>query len=185
MSKTRIVLLMSGCLLLGAPAARSAQEQTVYLTVDQAPKTLFPGAQVVRKDIHGSPEFRDQIKAKLGRLQPSVWEPLYVTFTASQDGKIVGYAVVVDEIGKVSPITFIVSVTPDFKVRDVAVMVYREVRGGEITQRRFLAQYKGKRATDPIQLDRDIVGITGATLSAQGANRAVHKALAILELVYR
>ena len=64
-------------------------------------------------------------------------------------------------------------------------MVYREIRGGEITQRRFLSQYKGKRETDPIQLDRDIVGITGATLSVQGANRAVHKALAILELVYR
>ena len=64
-------------------------------------------------------------------------------------------------------------------------MVYREVRGGEIRQRRFLSQYKGKRSSDPIQLDRDIVGVTGATLSVQGANRAVHKALAVLELVYR
>ena len=63
-------------------------------------------------------------------------------------------------------------------------MVYREARGGEITQRRFLAQYKGKRAQDPMLLDRDIVGISGATLSVQGASRAVHKALAILQLVY-
>lgn len=185
MSKIRIVLLLSGCLLLGAATRLAAQEQTVYLTLDQAPKTLFPGAQIARKDIAATPEFRDKIKAKLGRLQPSVWEPSYVTFTASQASSTIGYAVVVDEIGKVSPITFIVSVTPDFKVRDVAVMVYREVRGGEITQRRFLAQYKGKRAMDPIQLDRDIVGITGATLSVQGANRAVHKALAVLELAYR
>lgn len=185
MSKIRIVLLMSGCLLLGAVARLAAQEQTVYLTLDQAPKALFPGAQMTRKDVAATPAFRDQIKAKLGRLQPSVWEPSYVTFTANQDGKTIGYAVVVDEIGKVSPITFIVSVTPDFKVRDVAVMVYREIRGGEITQRRFLAQYKGKRASDPIQLDRDVVGITGATLSVHGANRAVHKALAVLELVYR
>jgi thiamine biosynthesis lipoprotein len=177
-------LLILGVMLAAIPVA-AQQETTVYLTVDQAPRTLFPGAQIVRKDVPSTPEFRDTLKTKLGRLQPTVWEQSYTTFTARQDNTTIGYAVVVDEIGKVSPITFIVSATPDFKVRDVAVMVYREVRGGEITQRRFLAQYKGKRSTDPIQLDRDIVGITGATLSVQGANRAVHKALAVLELVYR
>ena len=63
-------------------------------------------------------------------------------------------------------------------------MVYRETRGGEITQRRFLAQYKGKRGADPIQLDRDIIGVSGATLSVQGANRAVHKAHAILQIIF-
>jgi thiamine biosynthesis lipoprotein len=179
----RILLLLGVMFTVARVAAQ--QETTVYLTVDQAPKTLFPGAQIERKDVPATPDFRDTLKARLGRLQPSVWEPSYVTFAAREGGNTVGYAIVVDEIGKVSPITFIVSATPDFKVRDVAVMVYREVRGGEITQRRFLAQYKGKRSTDPIQLDRDIVGITGATLSVHGANRAVHKALTVLELVYR
>ena len=107
-----------------------------------------------------------------------------MTFAARQNGRTIGYAVVVDEVGKHRPFTVIVAVTPDFRVKDVAVMVYRETRGGEITQRRFLAQYKGKREADPIQLDRDIIGVSGATLSVQGANRAVHKALAILQIVY-
>ena len=176
------MLIAAAALMVTAASAQ--QGTTVYLTLDQAPKALFPGAQIERKDVASTPEFRDKLKARLGRLQPSVWEPSYVTFTARQNGEPVGYAVVVDEIGKVSPITLIVSATPDFKVRDVAVMVYREIRGGEIAQRRFLAQYKGKRSTDPIQLDRDIVGITGATLSVHGVNRAVHKALGVLELVY-
>lgn len=173
------------CALLVTATTLSVQDTTVYLTLDQAPRALFPGAEVERKDVASTPDFRERLQEKLGRLQPTVYEPTYYTFTARQNGATVGYAVVVDEIGKVAPFTLIVSVTPDFKVRDVAVMVYREVRGGEITQRRFLAQYKGKRASDPIQLDRDIVGITGATLSVRGANRAVHKALAVLELVYR
>ena len=98
---------------------------------------------------------------------------------------MLGYAVVVDEIGKVNPFTLIVSATPDFAVRDVALMVYREPRGGEITQKRFLAQYKGEtllgshpaRSRHRRHLGRYAVG--------QGANRAVHKALAVLELVYR
>lgn len=170
--------------LLVAPAA-GAQAPTVYLTLDQAPKSVFPDAQIERKDVASTPDFQNRLKEKLGRLQPTVWEKSYATFTARQNGTIVGYAVVVEEIGKHDPFTLIVSAGTDFKVRDVALMVYRETRGGEIAQRRFLAQYKGKRAADPIQLDRDIVGISGATLSVQGANRAVHKALAILDLVYR
>jgi FAD:protein FMN transferase len=161
------------------------QDTTVYLTLDQAPARLFQGAQIERKDVTADHAFREKLETRLGRIKPTVWEPQYVTFTARQGGEVIGYAVVVDEIGKVNPFTLIVSATPAFAVRDVAVMVYREPRGGEITQKRFLAQYKGKRASDPIRLDRDIVGISGATLSVHGANRAVHKALAVLELVYR
>ena len=179
--RTLLVILF----VLAAAPGRAQQETTVYLTLDQASKTLFPGAQIERKDVPSTPEFQGQLKAALGRVTPTVWEPRYVTFIARQNEATVGYAVVVDEIGKVNPFTLMVTATPDFKVRDVAVMVYRETRGGEITQKRFLAQYKGKGSKDPLLLNRDIVGITGATLSVQGANRAVHKALAVLELVYR
>lgn len=166
-------------------AGQDPNQTTVYLTLDQAPKSLFSGAEIERKNVPSTPEFKEKLKAKLGRVTPTVWEPSYATFTATQGGKTIGYAVVVDEIGKVNPFTLIVAATPDFRVRDVAVMVYREPRGGEITQKRFLAQYKGKGNSDPILLDRDIVGISGATLSVIGANRAVHKALSVLELVYR
>jgi FAD:protein FMN transferase len=177
--------LLAILLVFVAAPGRAQQETTVYLTVDQASKSLFPGAQIDRKDVTSTEEFREKLKAALGRVTPTVWEPQYVTFVARQNDQIVGYAIVIDEIGKVNPFTLMVSTTPDFRVRDVAVMVYRETRGGEITQKRFLAQYKGKGSSDPLLLNRDIVGISGATLSVQGANRAVHKALAVLELVYR
>jgi len=185
MASMRIVLTILLVFGFTAASARAQQETTVYLTLDQASKSLFPDAQVERKNVPSTPEFKEHLKAKLGRVTPTVWEPEYVTFVARKNDQIVGYAIVVDEIGKVNPFTLMVSATPDFKVRDVAVMVYRETRGGEITQKRFLAQYKGKGSADLIQLNRDIVGISGATLSVQGANRAVHKALAVLELVYK
>lgn len=174
---------LAAALMLATPVF-GQQETTVYLSLDQAPGAVFPGAQIDRRDVPSTPAFQASIKNKLGRVVPSVWEPAYVTFTARQNGQTIGYAVIVDEIGKHRPFTLIVTATPDFRVKDVAVMVYRETRGGEITQRRFLAQYRGKRAADPIQLDRDIIGVSGATLSVQGANRAVHKALAVLQLVY-
>ena len=186
MTLKRAFLVIATAVSFATTPLRAGQDATtVYLTLDQAPKSLFPGAQIARKDVPSTPGFKEMLKAKLGRVTPTVWEESYPTFTATQDNKTVGYAVVVDEIGKVNPFTLIVAATPEFKVRDVAVMVYREPRGGEITQKRFLAQYKGKKSSDPILLDRDIVGISGATLSVIGANRAVHKALSVLELVYR
>lgn len=178
----RVFILLAAMLFAGS--ALGQQETTVYLTLDQAPHAVFPGAGIERRDVASTPELQTSIKGKLGRLVPSVWEPSYITYAAKQGGQTIGYAVIVEEIGKHRPFTVIVAVTPDFRVKDVAVMVYRETRGGEITQRRFLAQYKGKHAADSIQLDRDIIGISGATLSVQGANRAVHKALAVLQLVY-
>lgn len=176
--------LLCGLMVASAVGTGAQQDTTVYLSLDQAPQAVFPGAQIERRDVPSTPQLQATIKSKLGRLVPTVWEPSYITFTARQAGQVTGYAVVVEEIGKHRPFTLIVAVTPDFTVKDVAVMVYRETRGGEITQRRFLAQYRNKRAQDPMQLDRDIVGISGATLSVQGANRAVHKALAVLQLVY-
>ena len=181
----RVVVLALPLIMPMTAVAVAGQAPTVYLTLDQAPKSIFPDADIERKELPSTPAFQSALKTKLGRLQPTMWEASYPTFTARKDGALVGYAVVVQEIGKHDPFTLIVSVDPAFKVRDVALMVYRETRGGEIAQRRFLAQYKGKRAADPIQLDRDIVGISGATLSVQGANRAVHKAIAVLELAYR
>src|SRR5262245_5241543 len=143
MPRMRVLLTITIVAGLAAPPSHAGQEATtVYMTLDKAPAALFPGAQIERKDVPSTDEFKGKLKAKLGRVTPNIWEPTYVTFTGTQDNKTIGYAVVVDEIGKVNPFTLIVSATPEFKVRDVGVMVYRETRGGEITQKRFLAQYK-------------------------------------------
>jgi len=99
-------------------------------------------------------------------------------------GNLRGYAMVLDEKGKYRPITFLVGVGPDLAVRGVEVLVYREDRGGEVRYPRFLDQYRGKMAADPIRTHRDIVNITGATISVHALNDGVRRALATLELLY-
>lgn len=100
------------------------------------------------------------------------------------DGGLRGYAMVLDETGKYRPITFLVAVGTDLAVRGVEVQVYREDRGGEVRYPRFLDQYRGKTATDPIRAHRDIVNITGATISVHALNRGVRRALATFGLLY-
>jgi Na+-translocating ferredoxin:NAD+ oxidoreductase RnfG subunit len=99
-------------------------------------------------------------------------------------GALRGYAVVTEEIGKYRPITFMVGATPDLAVRDVEVLAYRESRGGEVKRKRFLSQYRGKRAADPIDVNRDIVNISGATISVRSLNAGVKRVLAELTLLY-
>ena len=113
MTQMRVFLAIAIAVSVAATPSRAGQDETtVYLTLDQAPKSLFPGAQVERKDVPSTPEFKEKLKAKLGRVTPTVWEESYRTFTATQDNKKIGYAVVVDEIGKVNPFTLIVAATP-------------------------------------------------------------------------
>ena len=70
------------------------------------------------------------------------------------------------------------------KVESVHVMVFRESRGGEVRRRRFLAQYDGKSLRSPIRINRDIVGVTGATLSVRAMNAGVKKSLAVVQTAF-
>jgi hypothetical protein len=162
------------------PRALRAQAG-IFLTLDEAPRAVFPeGTSIEQRRVPSTPQLREALVAELGPTKPTFWEPDYVLFTVRKDGHLLGYAVVVEEIGKHRPITFVVGVRPDGAVQDVALMVYREPYGGEVRYPRFLAQYRGKNLTAPLLPFRDIRNITGATLSAEAIGRGVRKALALL-----
>jgi hypothetical protein len=174
------------CLLssLGIPLLASAQEG-IFLREEEAPKAVFPeGTSFDRKMIRSTEELKEKIRQRMGKTKTSVWEDSYVTFIAKKGDAILGYAVIVEEIGKHRPITFVVGVGNDRKIKDAALMVYREAYGGEVRDRRFLQQYKGKELKDPLLPYRDIQSISGATLSVEAIGRGSKKALALVDLIY-
>ena len=89
-----------------------------------------------------------------------------------------------EEIGKHRPITFIAGVTPEGKVKDVAIMRYREPQGAEVRRRAFLGQFAGKNLSNPIMQYQDIHNVSGATLSVRAMSRGVRKALAVVQAAY-
>lgn len=176
-------LVSAGLALL--PRSLRAQAG-VFLSVEEAPRAVFPeGTSFERQVVSASDQLRAALMAELGQTRPSLWESEYVMFTVQRDGRVLGHAVIVEEIGKHRPITFVVGVRPDGGVQDVALMVYREPYGGEVRNPRFLAQYRGKDLTAPLLPFRDIRNITGATLSAEAIGRGVRKALALLKVLAR
>jgi Na+-translocating ferredoxin:NAD+ oxidoreductase RnfG subunit len=100
-----------------------------------------------------------------------------LVFGRDSTGAPVGAYRVASEVGKYLPFEFVVALDAGGRVHDVVVLNYRESRGGEVRRERFIAQYRGKSAASPVRLNRDILGIAGATLSAWAVNRGVKKTL--------
>src|SRR5512143_1867697 len=95
-------------------------QEGLFLTEEQAPRAVFPDADAfARQVVTATPELRERMKTALGAVQPSVWEEQYVTFKATHADAMIGYAIIVEEIGKHRPITFVIGVRPDGTINDV------------------------------------------------------------------
>jgi hypothetical protein len=180
-SRRRVIVGAVGAWLV-LPAAGTAQAQEgVFLRPDEAPRHLFPDAvEVTGRTVPATPDLLRRIRGFLG-TPPTLWEAEYPIFTVTRPASPPGHVVIVEEIGKHRPITFAVAVAADARVHDIAVLAYREAYGGEVRERRFLKQYAGKTLTNPMLPYRDILNISGATLSVQATGRAAKKAIAVLK----
>ncbi len=157
--------------------------EQVYLTQEQALKVALPPSdQVVTRTIKPSAEERKAVERRIGR---KLAEDSYTVYESRSGGKATGYALIMDEQGKYYPITFVVGLMPDGEVREVAIMVYREKRGDAVKRRRFLNQFLGKSAEDPLMVNRDIVHLTGATVSSWSIAAGVKKATVLFDEVIR
>jgi hypothetical protein len=83
---------------------------------------------------------------------------------------------ILDEIGKDQPITTGI-IIDNGKIENLQVLIFRESRGWEVKHPFFSEQFTGAQATADNQLDRDIDGITGATLSVRALERQARLAL--------
>jgi Na+-translocating ferredoxin:NAD+ oxidoreductase RnfG subunit len=154
----------------------------VYLTEDQALKLLFPKSQQVRpEELRLTPEQKARIQERIGWKFP---EDSFRAFKAESNGKVDGYAVIQETIGKHRPITYIVGITPEGAVSEIEILVYRESKGSEIRRKRFNAQYEGKTVQDPIRINKDIINITGATMSVRSVSAGVKRALVLVDEFY-
>jgi hypothetical protein len=143
-----------------APAAAlvsvtSAAHAVQYLTVAQAQKLAFPSATGF-------------VEVEAGRL----WK-------AQAGGKAIGLFVFDRVIGKHLFIDYTVALGPGGQVHRVDILQYRESYGGEVRQASWLAQFVGKTGASPLEVDRDIRNISGATLSSHHVTEGVTKILGL------
>ena len=178
-ARLRQWLLLAGALVLGGGEARAK----VYLTREEAIRLAFGPSATVSEDHRTlQPTARAAIEQRLGRTMA---EDRFTFYVGRSTAAVESYGLVLDEMGKHEPITFLVAMTPDGHVKDVIVLEYRESRGGEVRQKSFLKQYVGKTSRDRLELDEDITPVTGATISARAISDGVKKALVVWEVLYK
>jgi Na+-translocating ferredoxin:NAD+ oxidoreductase RnfG subunit len=101
-----------------------------------------------------------------------------VVFRVRRADSLLGFAGVRNAMGKDQPITFLVAIDPEGRLRDVDVLVYREPYGGEVAYESWRRQFRGKGPGDPLLVGRDIRGISGATISVNAVTDGVRRAVA-------
>ncbi|MFQ5686732.1 MAG: FAD:protein FMN transferase [Candidatus Scalindua sp.] len=154
----------------------------VFLTEEQALLKVLPGCdEIVYDEIILTEESKTVLQ---NRLKRKIYENSFITYIGIKSGKVNGYAIITEEAGKFHPYTFIVSVSPKGKIREIAILVYRESRGAEIAHKRFLYQFKGKSLKSPLRINKDIINITGATMSVVTMCTGVKKVLAVIDEFY-
>ncbi len=161
--------------------ADNFQLQT-YLTEEQALALVFPECdEIVTDEFVMTPEEKNSLEKLLSRR---LYEDGFGVYIGKKKGSIQGYAIITEEIGKFHPFTFVVGVGTDGKITNIAILVYRESRGGEIAKKRFLYQFMGKSFKNPIRINKDIINVTGATMSVQCMCAGVRKVLGVINEYY-
>jgi len=98
-------------------------------------------------------------------------------YGVDRSGRWIGAYRVASEVGKFHPFEFLVGLDSTLRVKDIVVLTYRESRGSDVRRARFTRQFRGKTVESPVRLNRDVLGISGATLSSIAVNRGVKKTL--------
>ena len=175
-----LIISLAFTLFLSWPvqAQKSEYYEKIFLSEKKALALLFEDLDLETKTLKPTPK---QLKTIQKRLKRKLKIPEYKVYIGKKDKKIKRYGFIVNEKGKHFPITFAVSLSPEATVERVVVMVYREKRGDGVKRRRFLNQFKQKTSKDPLEVNTDIVHITGSTISSWSVTAGVKKVVILLE----
>jgi Na+-translocating ferredoxin:NAD+ oxidoreductase RnfG subunit len=140
---------------LAAPAAimlTVPAGATTYMTVEQAQHAVFPGATFSPTGQRGA-------------------------FRASNGG----YVVIDRVIGKHEYITYAVGINANGTIKQIEILEYSESYGYEVREASWRAQFVGKSAASPLQLNGDIVNIGGATLSSRHLTEGIKRIMTMYQ----
>ncbi len=156
---------------------------TTYLTVEQAQKVCFPDAgEFVSADVKLTPAQMKAIEKDSGvrvRLNnQKVWR-------ASKDGKLLGWVIEDEVLGKHEFITWVLALNADGTVKQIEILDYRETYGYEIRDQKWRAQFYGKKRGAKLKLDDDIKNVGGATLSCRHITDGVKRLLSFYDLALK
>ena len=164
--------------VIAVPATAIAAKQ--YLTIEQAQRVMFPSAeQFVPIPIKPT---EDELKKFSELADDSTDEWLARIWRVEEAGRLQGYFIVDDVIGKHDYISYAVALSNEGVISAVELLEYRETKGGEIERQSWREQFKGKSGSDSLVVGESIANISGATLSCKHVTAGVRRILALYQV---
>ena len=154
----------------------------VFLTEEEAVKLMFPKSERIKKELLRVPA--DKKMAIEGRIGWKFPEDAFEVYIGETGAQVDGYALVQHTIGKHKPMTYMVGVDAHGRVSNVELLVFREARGSEVRTKRFNVQYEGKTVLDPVRINKDIINISGATMSVRSMTAGIKRVLVLVDEFY-
>jgi len=179
---TARILFHSWVMLIGLTWGGMAHAEQ-YLTVAQAQKVLLPQADRYEAMlVRFSPEQKKAIEAASRLKVRNRGNQLYLAY---QKQRLIGVIMLDHVPGKHELIDYAVALDLQGEVLAVEILQYRESHGREITRKKWLEQFAGKDAQDPLKIHEDIYNISGATISCRSVTEGVRRVLATYREVVR
>lgn len=167
----RSLILKSGAALIGATIFPIFANATTYMALEEA-RTLLWGDEAMEPVVVTLTKAQRKAIKKTSRTNVPKW-PLKAWRTESG-----GWFIVEQIIGKHENIDAAFAINADGSLKDFEILVYRESYGHEVMNRKWRNQFRGRTHEKVLRLDKDIVNISGATLSCvhlmKGVNRLLH-----------
>jgi hypothetical protein len=170
-------VIVLALLLLGAGAVPGWAK--VFLSVDEAVRLAFPGAEVARRTAYLTQEQVRRARALAGVEVPSA---LVTYYQAKRAGRLAGTAYFDTHRVRTLPETLMIVVDPQGKVARMEVVSFREPEE-YLPRGVWYEQFRGRSLDRDLQLKRDIHPVTGATLTARATTDAVRRVLALHQVI--
>lgn len=106
-------------------------------------------------------------------------------FKVIKNKQVLGYAYIDKAPSKTDEFDYLILLDTTLIIIKTKVLIYREDYGGEIGSRRWLQQFIGKSSKDQLKYKKDIMAISGATISALSMTRVVNQFLADLNILLK
>ena len=154
----------------------------VFMSEDEAVKLMLPKSQRIRRElIRLTQDKKELIEERIGWKFP---EDTFEVYIGETGDSVDGYALLHNTIGKHRHMTYMVGVDAEGHCTNVELLVFREAKGSEVGKKRFNSQYEGKTVSDPIRINKDIINISGATMSVRSISAGVKRVLVLVDEFY-
>ncbi len=178
---TRKVALLTIALVFTAFVTKPGTvAATVFHSRSEIPHLAFPDADRVEvRDLFVTTAERSEIERVARATLESDLVSVYEGYAGD---RLLGYAMLDSHIVRTLPEALLIVLDPAGRVTTTHVMAFHEPLD-YLPGERWLRLHEGKGLSDDLRIDRDIVGITGATLSAHAVMNSVRRTLAIYQVL--